>query len=296
MRRARWFHRLSIGVAVALGTIVAATAEPVAVDGVALTAGGATWDAEAGFTYGLGGAPCTSSGVGYTPVRDGSVGALADGFDAGLFLLVDRVLFDDGDGIGELRAGARELTVGPARLGRLRVTRTDRALAGSPTLRTLVRLENPSSRAVDAEITWDSATGQDGTERTIASSDAEPRRTTADDRWTVTNGTSDNGTGLPDPVLTFSVYGRGDLDVTRRRVPFAPEDHDPDPSSGCVVFRFDVRVPAGQSRFLLFFTEMRQTAGAAVEAAPRFGRVDPASELMEGIGPRVAGRIANWDL
>jgi hypothetical protein len=297
MRR-RWFRSSLLVAIAAVAAMSPALADPMAIDDVALTGNGAVWDAEAGFTYGVGGAPCASSGVGFTPVRNGSVGALDDGFDGGLFLLVNRTLFDDGDEIGELRAGQQQLTVGPTKIGRLRVTRTERALQGSPTLRTLVRLQNPTSRATDAEITWDSATGQDDTERTIASSDPKLRRTTAADEWIVTNGTSDNGTGLPDPVLTLAVYGRGDLEVRGRTVPFAPEDQDPDPTNidqGCVVFRFDVRVPAGQTRFLLFFTEMRQTAEEAVEAASRFDRVGLASPLMDGIRRKVAQRIANWD-
>jgi hypothetical protein len=297
MRR-RWLRSSLVVALVAVASMSPAAAEPAGVDDVALTGDGAVWDAEAGFTYGVGGAPCTSSGVGFTPVRNGSVGALDDGFDGGLFLLVNRTLFDDGDEVGDLRAGQQQLTIGPTKIGRLRVTRTERALRGSPTLRTLVRLQNPTTRAVDAEITWDSATGQDDTERTIASSDPKIRRTTAADEWIVTNGTSDNGTGLPDPVLTFAVYGSGDLDVRGRQVPFAPEDPDPDATNidqGCVVFRFDVRVPAGQTRFLLFFTEMRQTAEEAVDAASRFDRVRLASPLMDGVRRKVARRIANWD-
>jgi hypothetical protein len=83
-------------------------------------------------------------------------------------------------------------------MSRLRVTRTGRALQGSPTLRTLVRLENPTSKAVTTEITWDSATGQDGTERTISSDAPRTRRTTPADDWVVTHGTTDE-TGNPDP-------------------------------------------------------------------------------------------------
>lgn len=284
-----------LGAAIALGVSTSAWATPASIDAVQLSGSGAVWDAEAGYTYGVGGGPCTSSNVGFTPAEEGSVSSFGDAFDGGLFLLVDRVAFDDDDGSGDLRDELDQLTVGPTRISRLRVTRTDRALEDSPTLRTLVRLENPTTRAVKAEITWDSATGQDGTERTVASDATKPRRTTPADDWIVTHGTTDEGSG-PDPVITMAVYGPGNVGVTGRRVPWAPEDDAatfPDP--GCVVFRFDVEVPAGQTRFLLFFTELRGTTDEATAAAPRFGRVRRASPLMEGIGSKVARRIVNWD-
>jgi hypothetical protein len=284
-----------LGAAIALGVSTSVWATPASIDAVQLSGSGAVWDAQTGYTYGVGGGPCTSSDAGFTAVEEGSVSSYGDAFDGGLFLLVDRIVFDDDDGSGDLRDERQQLTVGPTRIGRLRVTRTERALQGSPTLRTLVRLENPTSKAVKTEITWDSATGQDGTERTIASDAPRSRRTTLADDWIVMHGTTDKG-GDPDPVITMAVYGRGNIDVTGRRVPWAPEDEgttSPDP--GCVVFRFDVEVPAGQTRFLLFFTELHGTTDEATATAPRFGRIRGASPLMEGIGAKVARRILNWN-
>jgi hypothetical protein len=293
MRR-RWRRMVPVGAALALGVTTSVWATPTSIDAVQLSGSGAVWDAEARYTYGVGGAPCTSSDVGFTPVEEGSVSSYGDAFDGGLFLLVDRVVFDD-DGSGDLDEELQQLTVGPMRMSRLRVTRTDRALQGSPTLRTLVRLENRTSKTVKTEITWDSATGQDGTERTISSDAPKPRKTTSADDWIVVHGTTDDGGG-PDAVTTMAVYGRGNIDVTGRRVPWAPEDEthmSPDP--GCVVFRFDVEVPAGRTRFLLFFTELRGTTDEATATAPRFGRIGIASPLMDGVGAKVARRIANWD-
>jgi hypothetical protein len=295
MRR-RWRRLAPLGAAIALGLSASAGATPASIDAGELSGSGAVWDAEAGYTYGVGGGPCTSSEVGFTPAEEGSVGPLGDAFDGGLFLLLDRVAFDDDEGSGDLRAELQQLTIGPTKIGRLRVTRTDRALPDTPTLRSLVRLENKTSRDVEAEITWDSATGQDGTERTVLSDAPKPRRTTPSDDWIVAHGTTDEG-GAPDPAITMAVYGPGDVGVTSRRVPWAPEDDEgTSPNSGCVVFRFDVKVPAGQTRFLLFFTELRGTADEAVATAARFGRVRRSSPLMDGIGLKVARRIANWDL
>jgi hypothetical protein len=62
------------------------------------------------------------------------------------------------------------------------------------------------------------------------------------------------------------------------------------------VCRFRARVPAGQTRYLMFFTEMRATNEKAIQTAPRFENVRPASPLLDGISGRVADRILNWDL
>jgi hypothetical protein len=137
--------------------------------------------------------------------------------------------------------------------------------------------------------------GADDDERTRASSTPKNRRTTADDDWIVT---SDDAATPGDPVVTFVVYGPGNVDVSNRQVPWAPEDADPatGPNEGCVVFRFRVTVPEGQTRYLLFFTEMRAKNQKAIQTAPRFENVRAASPLMEDISGRVTSRILNWDI
>jgi hypothetical protein len=185
--------------------------------------------------------------------------------------------------------------VGPTTIGDLVVTRTDAALQGTPTLRTLIRLQNPTDRTVTRLITWDSAVGADDAEATRSSSARPYRATTSDDDWIVT---SDSATSPSDPPLTFAVYGPGDIRVDRRSVPWAPEDPDPsdDSNEGCVVFRFRASVPAGQARYLVFFTEMRDSNDRAIATAARFGRAQLPDSLLEGISARVASRVLNWDL
>ncbi|HSL11697.1 MAG TPA: hypothetical protein VLA82_10335 [Actinomycetota bacterium] len=281
-------------VAVLASIALPATAAVVPAD-VDLTGANATWDAVTGYDYGTDGAPCTAATGGFSGAEDGALGTMTDAFDGGLYLLIDGVVFDDQDGNGNHRAGTQQLTVGPTKMSRLQVSRTERALQGSPTLRTLVKLVNPTNRDRAVTVTWDSALGADDDERTRASSAPKNRRTTLADDWIVT---SDDATTPSDPALTFAVYGPGDIDVTNRSVPWAPEDPDPGSAvnEGCVVFRFRTEVPAGQTRYLLFFTEMRATNEKAIAAAPRFENVRSGSALLDGISGTVAKRIVNWDL
>jgi hypothetical protein len=279
---------------IALASIaMPATAAVVPAD-VDLTGADALWDPVNGYDYGTSGAPCTAPTGGFAGAEGAEYDGMTDAFDGGLYLIVDGTVFNDGDGDGTYSAGKQQLTVGPTKIARLHVSRTERALQSSPTLRTLVKLSNPTSRNITVPITWDSALGADDDERTRASSAPKSKRTTPDDDWIVT---SDSSTSPSDPVLTFAVYGPGSLDVTNRQMPWAPEDPDPDSevNEGCVVFRFRTTVPAGQTRYLLFFTEMRATNQKAINTAPRFENVKPSSSLMEDIPGKVMQRTVNWD-
>jgi hypothetical protein len=286
----------AVGIAIVMAMLgQAAWAVPTPVDDLTLSGATAIWDVTNDYDYGTSGAPCMSAAGGYTPVEGGQLGSMSDAFDGGLYLHVGNGLFSDDDGTGNYDAVDQQLTVGPTEMRRLQVRRTERALQGSPTLRSLVRLSNPTNDDIRATITWDSALGADDDEKTRASSAARSRRTTANDDWIVA---SDSATSPSDPPLIFAVYGPGDVRVTNRSVPWAPEDPDPgdDSNEGCVVFRFRVKVPADSTRFLLFFTEMRDTNEAAIARADRFGNVRMSSPLMDGVPNRVASRILNWNL
>ena len=286
----------AIGIAMVMAMVgQAALAAPTAVDDLSLTGATAIWDVTNDYDYGTSGAPCMSADGGYTPAEGGELDGMTDAFDGGLYLHVGNGVFSDDDGNGNYDAVDQQLSVGPTEMRGLQVRRTERALQGTPTLRSLVRLSNPTNDDIRAAITWDSALGADDSEKTRASSASRNRRTTKDDDWIVT---SDSATSPSDPALIFAVYGPGDVRVTNRSVPWAPEDPDPgdDSNEGCVVFSFRVKVPANSTRFLLFFTEMRDTNEAAIAKAGRFGNVRRSSPLMDGVSNKIASRILNWNL
>ena len=133
--------------ALMLAASAAQAATTVPLDSQELTGASATWDVSSPYDYGSGGAPCTSSTGGYTPVEDGSfagASTYSDAFDAGLYLNVNGSIFDDADGNGRL--SGQQLTAGPTNMSGLQVTRIERALSTSPTLRSLVRFKNGSAK------------------------------------------------------------------------------------------------------------------------------------------------------
>jgi hypothetical protein len=281
--------------------LVAGTAYAVTLDDQELTGKeGTEWDAEGNYTYGTGGGPCTgvdgtTQEVGYTPADDGENNFSSDAFDGGLFLLVNGDAFGNGIEDGTLSGDAHQLTVGPQSKSGLSITRRDRALQTSPTLRSLISFRNNSTTNKTVNIVWDSAMGADEEERTRASSSGDLRHR-EEDRWIVASDDVDNA-DLSDPPILFVFYGK----AAPKRVTsviFAPEDSEPENGigEGCVAVRYRITVPARSTRFMLLFTELGLDNGDAKAQAPKYNRQRLNDKLLVGITDKVKRRIVNWDL
>jgi hypothetical protein len=280
----RWPSR---GILVALGAAVtmflmAGTASAVPIDNVVLDGGGPTqWDPEDRDTTGC----LDNQRDGFTPVNDGNFDGNGDAFDDGLIVSVNRVAFRDPNNDGQL--SGEQLTVGPGRAGGLRVTRIERALQGSPTLRSLIAFRNGRDTRRVARVQWDSNLGSDGLEEVRGSSDGD---TVAEvnDRWVVT---SDNAVdaSLDDPPLVFVLWGPNPR-VRTLSIIEAPGDN-------CFTISMRIRVPANSTRYLLFFTEMTDNSNnTALLSAQKFNNVGQGSPLLNGIPSSVRNNILNWNL
>jgi hypothetical protein len=271
-----------IASAVAGMILTAGVASGVPID-VTLTGGGPTeWDAQ-NRTSSECLSPFLDARNGFTPVAGGSHDGNIDGFDIGLQSLVNGVTFRDGDGNGQL--SGEQLTVGPTPTAGFVITRKERALQGSPTLRSLIRIQNGRDTARVARLIWDSGLGSDGFETTRGSSDGDSSFE-LNDRWVVS---SDHSAVPDDPPLVFALWGPG-ASVRTRRILWAPQ-------SGCLTVAMRMRVPAHSTRYLLFFTEMTDDSNAtALASAEKFDDPGPASPLFNAIAPRVRDRIRNWEL
>jgi hypothetical protein len=229
----------------------------------------------------------------YTPVQQGTYAGTTDAFDSGLVLMVgDRPFVDsddDGNKVGE------QLTVGPETVQGVQITRIDRALADSPTLRSLIKLRNPG-REKTRTLTIESEFGADGTEGTFATSTGDPI-VSAKDRWIIV---ADNTTGFEDPPVTLVNYGRGKV---RERVTAVPNViADPGGADSCVFFRFKVNLPANSTRHLLLFTQLHGVADGQAEIirayrdAVKFDRRRLPKRLTKGLSKGVRKNVLNWDL
>ena len=258
-----------------------------------LTGGGASW-----FTSGLTGTSnARPSGGRCGPIPGigvfsaGNTGAEIDAFDGGLLLFVDDVPLPVSTRVSEDDGALR---VGPVTLSGLEIALTYTALRSSPTLRTLVRIRNPTTAVVSTQVAFATNFGSDTGTVIRATSDGDSAITTAD-RWAIT---SDNR--LPptaDPVSTHVVAGPGAPNVL--------------PALGTQVFAcfgsdtngllatYDLSVRPGETQALLLYNQVHTqvadatTDVAAFDATPILG--DP---LLEGFDFDIStlATVVNWRL
>jgi hypothetical protein len=217
-----------------------------------------------------------------------------DAFDDALQLIIDGAAFDDADDTGDLVTDAtgQALTLGPEEMSvgeaeTLNVTLEYKALSSEAKLRTFVTLENATEADIPAPIVWDSALGSDE-DTTIAGTSSGDTIFAANDRWLVTFEAFED-TAPSDPVNTFVLFGPGSPDVT----PSGASLHDDD----CVTVDYDITVPAGETRYLLFFNQLSQTNEDALADAPVQFDANPASDsdLVSGLDPAALPAVLNWD-
>jgi hypothetical protein len=292
---------ISLVAAVAAAVLFGGTAYAHPIDDDVLAgAEGTRWDAQGNYTYDTGGGPCTgvdgtTQEVGYTPAADGSNNFSSDAFDGGLYLMVNGDAFGNGIENATITALGDQRNVGPQTKAGLVITRSDRALQSSPTLRSLVRFTNNGATKKTVNIVWDSAMGADNDEGTRASSSGDLVHGVGD-RWIVASDDPSSAT-LEDPPILFVFFGKN---APRKvaAVVFAPED--PDPASGigqgCVAVRYSLSVPAHSSRYMLFFTELGQSNEDAIAQAAKYNIRTLNAKLLVGISGTVKSRIVNWDL
>lgn len=226
-----------------------------------------------------------SSGFG---ISDGSMTynrTGSDAFDGGLILNVDGTAFSDSDGMGDYDATNQSIKVGPESLSGLDVSRFEKAKGAWD--RSLVRLHNPTGSAITTTLQWYSNLGSDSAGVVQSTSTGTSSTWGKDDRWMVTSEPGATADG-DDPVLAFVLAGKGAANTPTQIV-----DR---PTSGSATLEYSVKVPAGQTRYLLFYTEMWDTPKHAKAGMAKYDERSLSSGLLAGISDKVRGQIVNWSL
>jgi hypothetical protein len=198
--------------------------------------------------------------------------------------------FDVASGLGNLVG--QQMTVGPTLIDGVNVTRYDRALTSSPTLRSLVRLTNTTGSSVTRTISLHSDLGADFSTSIVATSSGDQAFTKAD-RWLITDGDP------ADPPVTHVFFG------THAAVKTGAVTSIPGvtlPYKDCVGIDMTVTIPSHSSRYVLYFAQMHKlTDHTASYAASKtdvkaFNPKALSSGLLTGISAKIQKRILNWDL
>jgi hypothetical protein len=161
------------------------------------------------------------------------------------------------------------------------------AATSSATLRTLVSFQNPTGSPISVTATWVSNVGSDELTVITGTSIGDTSFTSAD-RWVITNGDP------TDPVNTHVLFGPGSPPVTPSSVSpivftcsFSPEG---------VLATYNVTVPSGTTRRLLYFNQLNLTNPEALSNVASFfdANPPPGSELRSGLTDAQLAEVVNW--
>ena len=184
--------------------------------------------------------------------------------------------------------GSSQYTSEPISVGGLDTTVQYTALPGSPTLRTLMSFTNPTGAPVTATIQTSTNFGSDNNTGFRATSSGDTAVTSAD-RWTVS---SDDATTPSDPVNLVVVAGPGS--------PVAPPSAVSPTAINCssadgLSTTFDLTIPAGATRALLFFHELYETNDEGIAAGPAYDSTPASSSaLLAGLDGPTLANVVNW--
>ena len=227
------------------------------------------------------------------PDDETAIGTQGDAFDDGLQVVVDGAAFDDADDSGDLTTDStgEALALGPEAMSGLNVSLEWKALSAVAKMRTFVTFENPTGSDIAVPISWETNLGSDDTTGVRGSSGGDTTFGT-DDRWLVT---SDDPDTPGDPVNTFVLFGPGSPAVTPTSV---SQNLDECITDEGVIVGYDITVPAGETRYLLFFNLLSQTNEDALADAPGQFDANPAfdSDLISGLDPAALPLVLNWDI
>ena len=286
---------------VVLGATVVAGAAPVPLD-QAVGLDGHTWTItnEGGFDDAT---PPECEGQPALAVEDATTPGNSDAFDEAYLLTVGGTVLADGDGTVDRRTeGADEvLTADPVALAGLEVTVQYRVFDGGDVLRQLVTLTNPGGAPVATPVAVHHNWGSDD-DTEVHASESGDRVLDAGDRWVITTESDpatpgERALGRPDQHLgALRTRDRADLAV----VGGAPPRRTTVPGQEGLTATFDVTVPAGSTRHLVFFgrisdpDEVTDNDEAVTNLSRVYGPMSTTSPLWAGIDAAQQAAVLNW--
>jgi hypothetical protein len=229
----------------------------------------------------------------YTPVDDGEFdGAASDAFDGGVLMVLNGESFVDPDDQGNVTG--QQIKVGPSNLSGFKVTRTDRALTRTPTMRHLISIRNSKRGKKTANVVIENDYGADTDELVHSTAERPKGAFTKGDGWAVIK---EGPTGT-DAIPGHGFFGPGKAKRITRVTNGIPN------ADGCLNVRYRVRVPGKSTAILMLFTQLTnsetdngdETLGQAVTRAKELGKKRLSRKYLTGLGKSTKKKIVNWDL
>jgi PKD repeat protein len=171
----------------------------------------------------------------------------------------------------------RQISIGPATISGLEVTRKIYVPAGAGFARFMEVLHNPGASAVTQSITLDTNLGSDSGTQLISTSSGDQTFTTDDD-WLVT----DDSDGTGDPSMTHVFAGTGGT-LRPSSVPY---------SVGAFSYTFDVTLQPGETKILLHFAAQSVNQADALTKAQSL--VTLSGDALTLLDAEEIGQIVNF--
>jgi hypothetical protein len=242
-----------------------------------------------GLPVGGNGGECSfnSPGLGVFDVGLTTQGPLEDAFDGGLMVFVNNQQYVSPDTVD---LTGTTLSSGPVSLSGLNTSVQYYASPTNATLRTFIRLTNPTTNSITVPVTVATNFGSDETTQIISTSSGDTTFTTAD-RYIITDDSSTVG---GDPTNTSVVAGSGS--------PQAPPSAVSNTVFECagtegVLVTYQVTVPAGETRSVLLFNQVNSTSTQATTDVGAFNdnTTLAATDFLAGLSPSDLATVVNFD-
>jgi len=213
-------------------------------------------------------------------------GLVADAYDFGQTVWIDDVQFM---AEGTTKVGARTVSAGPLSMSGLAVSVQYAAMESTATLRTLIGFSNPSGDDIVTKVQLSTNVTTDA-QTFFGPTSSGDNNFNIVDRWVMTRR---NVTPLLAPVITHVNRGVGGVVPTATSVSTTSFQCPATQAQGITV-TFDITVPAGETRYLLFFNSLAPSLAAAQATAKIFASPPPHGDLLFGLLPEQLLSILNW--
>jgi hypothetical protein len=283
----RFLARVFRGKLLVLLALVLYSSSALATTAVIAGGGGSSWTIRDDFatTNGLPtGGSCNFGGT-QASILDAEISGQLDAFDFAATVWVNSTPVG-----GSLSVSGQTVTFAPVAIAGLTVQMQYEVLTTSATLRNVVTFTNPTASDITVSVNYANNFGSDPDTTVQATSNGDMVFTPAD-RWIVTD---DIHPIISDPANTTVLYGPGAPAVTTSSVSLTafvcagPQG---------VLANYSITVPAGQTRALMFFHQINDTAANAVMAVTVFDTTPGlgSSPLVVGLTQTQLDQVLNWD-
>ena len=234
-------------------------------------------------------------------IDDASTPTASDAYDSAAVLWVGDVPYEAAGDTADVTTDGSDVNVMPAAqdMSGLSVQMRDRVLSRGDVVQLYATFTNTSGNAIEVNAKISHNWGSDSGSMIDGSSSGDTAFTAAD-RWLVTSDQGGQGLVGGDPVNTTVYYGPGTVAETPTSV---GQTVCNDAATNGALVGFDITVPAGESRHLLFFnkisegtnSDLTRTNADVVAAATEFDVTPSASNaLFAGIPASDYSNIVNW--